>query len=165
MAGRKAMPVNLLLVNGNKNRIPKAEIDARRKAEERIKPKADKVKAPKQLSASTKRIFNRLAQELQATELITNVDVEPLALYCWAYTQWETLSQGHPAFDEIGDPKVDANGNQIIEYDYKNIDILFKQIKSMGAEFGFTPASRAKLAMPSDDKPKLTAEQQMFGDV
>jgi hypothetical protein len=39
--GRKAMPIDLLLIQGNKNRLTKSEIENRKSAEAKLKPKAD----------------------------------------------------------------------------------------------------------------------------
>jgi P27 family predicted phage terminase small subunit len=151
--GRKAMPIDLLLLQGNKNRLTKDEIKARKETEEKIKPKSDKIKPPKKLSVAAKTMFNQLVQELQITGLITNVDIYQLAMYCRAYTRWEELCEGEEQEDGT------------IIYDEKKIDLLFKQVKSMGAEYGFTPSSRAKLAMPREEEklPSNEAERR-FGD-
>ncbi len=151
--GRKAMPIDLLLIQGNKNKLTKEEIKARKEAEAKIKPKADKIKPPKKMSSASKKMFNQLARELQITELITNVDVYQLAMYCRAYTRWEELCAGEEQEDGT------------IIYDEKKIDILFKQVKSMGTEYGFTPSSRAKLAMPKDEEKPKSTEEKMFGDI
>lgn len=156
MAGRKAMPIELLLVKGKKN-LTKQEIDARRKAENKIRPNADKVRPPAWLSPEAKREFKKLAVELQQTELITNVDVNQLAIYCRAYARYVELQNGTIEENE--------EGEEIRLYDEKQIDILFKQLKAMSAEFGFTPSSRAKIAIPKEPEKEKTPDEIMFGDV
>jgi P27 family predicted phage terminase small subunit len=163
--GRKAMPIELLLINGNKNRLTKSEIESRRKAENAIKPASNNIKPPTWLNATAKKEFKKLAAELSTVDLITNVDVNQLAIYCRTYARYIEMQKGIPELDEYGDPKLDENGNMIIVYDEKQIDILYKQLKGMAAEFGFTPSSRAKLAIKKeDDKPK-SEEEKLFGDV
>lgn len=154
MPGRKAMPIELLLINGNKNKLTKEEIEARRKAEAAIKPNANAVRPPSWLNATAKREFKKLASELLQTELITNVDVNQLAMYCSAMARYIEMQKGIEN-EETGE----------IEIDEKKLDILFKQLKAMAAEFGFTPSSRAKLAMPKEPEKKKTKEEELFGDV
>lgn len=158
MAGRRAKPIELLLVNGNKNKLTKEEIEARRKAEAKIKPNNNQVKPPSWLDPVAKKEFRKLSNELLQTELITNVDVNQLAMYCSALSRFIELQKGEEIEDELtGDVKV--------IYDEKKIDILFKQLKAMAAEFGFTPGSRAKIAMPKPEEKKKTEEEEKFGNV
>ena len=146
MSGRKAMPVELLLLNGNKNRLTKKEIEARKTAEEKMKMKADQVRPPSWLSAPAKREFKRLAAELKEIDLIANVDLNQLAVYCRAYARYVELQK-----EDIPNEKT--------------LDTLFKQMKSIATEFGFTPSSRAKLAMPKEEEKPQSSEEKMFGDV
>lgn len=165
MGGRRAMPIDLLLINGNKNKLTKSEIDQRKKAEAKIKPSTDKVRPPSWLSAAGKREFRKLVMELQQTELITNVDVNQLAAYCRVYERYVELQAGTPAVDEIGDPKLDEEGNPIIEYNEKAIDTYLKHLKTLAVEFGLTPSARAKIAMPKKEEKEKSTEEQMFGEV
>jgi P27 family predicted phage terminase small subunit len=152
--GRKAMPIDLLLIQGNKNKLTKKEIESRKAAEEKLKPKTDKIKPPTWLSPLAKREFKKLAAELNEIGLITNVDVNQLAVYCRAYARFIEIQKGNE------DPET---GETIT--DEKTLDTLFKQLKSMAIEFGFTPSSRAKLAMPKEEEKEKTPEEKMFGDV
>jgi P27 family predicted phage terminase small subunit len=153
MAGRKAMPIDLLLIKGNKN-FTKKEIEARKAAEAKLKPKADNIKPPSWLSSLAKREFKRLAAEMQAIDLMTNVDVNQLAVYCRAYARYIELQDG----------KEDLETGEVLT-DEKTLDTLYKQLKSMAIEFGFTPSSRAKLAMPKEEEKEKTPEEKMFGDI
>lgn len=162
--GRKALPIELLLVKGNKN-LTKAEIDARRKAEAKIKPNADNIKPPSWLSAAGKREFRKLVLELQQTELITNVDVNQLAAYCRIYERYIELQKGTPSIDEDGQAVLDDNGDPVIEYNDKSIDNHLKQLKAYASEFGLTPASRAKIAIPKPEEKEKTPEEIQFGNV
>lgn len=138
------MPIDLLLVQGNKNKLTKKEIEARKKAEEKIKPNADKIKAPAFLSRTAKLDFNKLAAELQQTEVLTNVDVDLLGWYCWANDYLKT---------------------KLNELSINEIDKLMNRIKSIAVEYGLTPASRAKLAMPKEEEKEQSTEEKLFGDV
>lgn len=146
MGGRKAKPIMLQLLEGNKNRLTKSEIEARKAAEAKIKPNADKVTPPSWLSNDAKEIFNKSVEELIQVELITNVDVEQLAVYSRAVAEF-------------------AKESQKDEPDETKLDKLSKQIKSWSIEFGLTPSSRAKLAMPKEEEKEKTVEEQFFGDI
>jgi phage terminase small subunit len=60
-----------------------------------LKPKADNLKPPTWLSALAKREFKRLAAELDGIGLMTNVDVNQLAVYCRAYARYVELQAGN----------------------------------------------------------------------
>lgn len=145
--GRKAMPVELLLLNGNKNKLTKQEIQIRRETEQKLKPKADNIKPPTWLTPLAKSEFKRLSAELNEIGIMSNVDVNQLAVYCRAYGRYIELQSNPDGIDE------------------KTLDTLYKQMKSMAIEFGFTPSSRAKLAMPKEEKKEKTTEEKLFGDV
>jgi phage terminase small subunit len=46
--GRKAMPIDLMLIKGKKN-LTKQEIEERKSTEEALKPRAEKIEAPEWL--------------------------------------------------------------------------------------------------------------------
>jgi P27 family predicted phage terminase small subunit len=85
---------------------------------------------------------------------MTNVDVNQLAVYCRAYARYVELQAGNE------DPET---GEKLT--DEKTLDTLYKQLKSMAIEFGFTPSSRAKLAMPKEEEKEKSTEEKMFGDI
>ena len=144
--GRKAMPIDLLVHKGKKN-LTKKEINKRKTAESRIKPKADKVEPPEWLNGKEKEVFLLTVSEHSDLELITNVDVNQLALYCSEFTRY---------IDER------AKGS---EADPKELNRLSKEIRAWSSEFGFTPSSRAKLAIQKQEEKEISPEEKMFGDV
>lgn len=149
MMGRKAMPVDLLLVKGKKN-LTKREIEERRKAEQKLKANSDKVKPPTFLDAFAKREFRKIVNEAIELDTITNLDVNQLAIYCRTYSRWVELTKKQIEGEFVDD---------------KELDRLFKQIKSMATEFGFTPSSRAKIAMPKTEKEEPSETEKRFGNV
>jgi P27 family predicted phage terminase small subunit len=164
--GRKAMPIQLHLLQGNKNRLTKKEIEQRMEAEERLKPKADKVKPPSWLDPLAKKEFRRIVSELSELGLITNVDIVALAAYCDAYS------------DYVKCTKLIAEEGLMVQYTNKAAETnkvphplltkkkqLHEQMKSLAAEFGLTPAARAKLAMPKQEKKEPDEFERTFGDV
>src|SRR5690606_2563309 len=157
---RKAMPIALHLIDGNKNRLTKAEIEARKAAEQRLRPKDDKVRAPTWLSKEAKKVFNQLVKELADTKLLTNVDVHILALWCDAYV------------DYINCTKIIEQEGLMVEYTNKAAETnkvahplmtkkkqLAEQMRALASEFGLTPAARAKLAIPKDPPKEPTRSE------
>lgn len=164
--GRKAKPITLHVLQGNPNRLTKKEIEARKQAEEKLKPKTDKVKAPKWLSKEAKKEFNRIAKELQEIGLITNVDIDMLAAYCDAYVEYQRCT------------KIIEEEGLMVEYTNKAAETnkvphplltkkkqLFEQMKSIAGEFGLTPSARAKIAIPKQENKEPSELERLFGDV
>lgn len=89
--GRKARPVDVILLDGKKH-LTKAEIEERRAAEARVKPPSDKVYCPRWLDAEGRKEWHRVYSELKALDLLTNVDVSSLACYCDLVSQYIAAS-------------------------------------------------------------------------
>jgi P27 family predicted phage terminase small subunit len=164
--GRNAKPIKLHLLEGNKNRLTKKEVEQRLEAEKKLQPKKDKIKPPTWLDSIAKKEFKRIAGELMELDLLTNVDVNALAAYCDAYS------------DYIKCTKIIQEEGLMVEYTNKAAETnkvphplltkkkqLHEQMKSLAAEFGLTPVARAKLAMPKQEKKEPTPEEKLFGDV
>ncbi|WAH39171.1 phage terminase small subunit P27 family [Alicyclobacillus dauci] len=163
--GRKAIPVHLQLLNGNKNRLTKSEIEKRVEAERSLRPRDDNIKPPPWLNSLAKKEFKRIAKELHDLDLITNIDVNALAAYCDAYA------------DYVECTRIIRSEGLLVEYTNKAAETnkvphplltkkkqLHEQMRSLALEFGLTPSSRAKLAMPKQDGKSKTEEEELFGD-
>ncbi len=140
-----AMPAKsarLSLVNGNKSRYVKAELEKRAKNEEKMKMRADNVKPPEWLSATAKKEFERLAELLLEIELINEADIGILALYCDAYTLYISC-----------DKQIKKHGLWV--GGKPNPFIMRKrdaaaQMRSLASDLGLSPSARAKLAIKAD---------------
>ena len=110
---------HLRLVEGPKSSLTKAEFKEWQEATAALGFNTNKGKPPKWLSALAKQEFRRLAKELLEARLMTNVDVDMLAIYCDAYADYQT----------VDDPR--------------RRKLLFEQMTEVAAEFGFTPYPRA----------------------
>lgn len=164
--GRNAKPVMLQLLEGNKGKYSKAQLQERMEREKSIQPKSDNIKPPTWLSPFAKRIFKRKAKELLEVDLMTNVDVEALARWCDAYDDYVECS------------KIIKEEGLMVEYTNKAAEtnkvphpLLTKkkaaheQMKSLETEFGLTPAARAKLAIQKQEEKEKSEEELMFGDI
>jgi P27 family predicted phage terminase small subunit len=146
--GRQAKPIHLQLLEGNKSHLTKAEIDKRQKAEENISFKSDNIKAPTWLNKEAKKIFSKLVKEFEHNELLANVDVHALSLFCDAYTDYINCSR---MIEEEG---------LMVEYTNKAAETnkvphplltkkkqSFDQMNKIMGEFGLNPVARARLAI------------------
>jgi len=164
--GRSAKPIVLQLLEGNKGKYSKAELQERMNRENAIKPKVNNIKAPNWLSPFAKKEFKKMVKELLEVELVTNVDVNALALYCDAYDNYVECT------------RIIQEEGLMVEYTNKAAETnkvphplltkqkgLFEQMKSLSTEFGLTPAARAKIAIPKPVEKELSKEEKEFGDV
>lgn len=164
--GRKAKPVKLHVVNGNKAKLSKAELEARAAKEARLKVGTDAVRPPGWLSKEGKKEFRRLAKELKAVDLISNLDVDMLAAYCDAYAKYQECTE-IIATDGLQVPYTNKAGetNLIPHQLLTKKKQLFDQMKYIAAEFGLTPSARAKLAIPREEEKEETDFERLFGGV
>ncbi|MEH7150977.1 phage terminase small subunit P27 family [Bacillus thuringiensis] len=162
--GRKAKPIHLHILEGNTNRLTREEIKQRLESEKRWKAKSDKVKPPTWLDAVAKKEFRRIAGELLALEVMTNIDVNALALYCDAYADYMACT------------KMVQEEGLLVEYTNKAAETnkvphplltkkkqLHEQMKAIGVDFGFTPSARARIVMPRAKKGAQTTVEKEFG--
>lgn len=145
---RRPMPVHLHIVNENKAHLSKDELERRKKAEESLQFKNDKIKPPQWLSDDAKRIFKKLIKEFEHNNLLTNVDVTSLAIYSDLYNDYIYCSK---LIEEEG---------MMVEYTNKAAETnkvphplltkkkqSFESMNKIASEFGLSPVARAKLAL------------------
>lgn len=136
---RKPESTRVLLLKGKKH-LTKAEIEARLEAESLLRIDSDKVKCPSWLDDEAKKEWRRLVPELKSLELLTNVDVTSLAIYCDAVSKY-----------------ISAPDDARLKW--------AQVIRQYLAEFGLSPSARLKLRPPEKkEKPKSEFDKK-FGDV
>ena len=162
MAGQR-QPIDLLVAKGKKH-LTKAEIEERQRTE--VKAAADKVTAPAYLSESQKKTFKKIAKELRAIDLISNLDVDALARLVIAqdkYTEVTEALERQPIMIEIEVPTggKDCFGNpqyvrkMVVNGEVERLALLqdryFKQCRQGASDFGLTVSSRCRLTVPKAD--------------
>lgn len=154
MAGRRGQPVDLVVLKG-KSHITKAEIEARKEAESALQPKKNNVACPEWLDDIGKAEWERVAKELKALNLLTNVDVTALAIYC------DSVSRYREATEKIREEgytvtRTTRSGDEIeVTSPYVSAATKYAQIISRYlAEFGLSPGARVKLTLPKVKKQK-----------
>ncbi|MNB98316.1 Phage terminase, small subunit [compost metagenome] len=146
-----------VLQSNNRSHLTKAEIEQRKAQEEAVKPKADKIKPPTWLkSIVARKEFKRISSELQEINLISNLDVDLLAMYCQAYAQYQQViseMDGQPLsvtkYDKYERPYLVENPLIKIQLKYSD------EMKKIASQMGLSINSRLKLTVPTpkNDKP------------
>lgn len=159
---RQAVPIAL-----NQKKMAREERQRREKAEERLRTGTDKVKPPKWLTPEGKKEFRRLAKLLLEVDLVTNADVDMLAVLANTIV---TYQEADAAIREQG-----LTVTECTRYGEKEVAHpllaqrrqLADQIRALAGEFGLTPSARARLAMhlPKEEAKEPTAFEQLFGNV
>jgi P27 family predicted phage terminase small subunit len=143
-------PVELVIAKGKKH-LTQAEISERRATE--VKAPATKVTPPRYLPDALKKEFRKVAKELLAIGIISNLDVEALARFIVAQKMYTDLTLAI-----LGDTYLlrdkDVLGNQ---------DKLFKQCRAAASDLGLTISSRCKLIMPKPVKEEKPNKFTRFG--
>ena len=134
-----AKSAKLTLLAGNKSRHVKAELEKRAANEEKMKMRAENIKPPSWLSATTKKEFVRLAELLSSIDLINEADIGHLALYCDAYAEYLSCKR---EIRKVG-KWVDGKPNPF----YIRKKDAAAQMRSLASDLGLSPAARARLAI------------------
>lgn len=161
--GRKAQPVLSLVAKGSSH-LTKEEVQRRLAGEQAVKPKADNVKPPAWLNAAGKRLFKSIVEDLRELDLLTNVDVHPLAVYCDAVIRYAEASK---AVDKEGQTVLHTNKggatNEVRNPNVQNMEGWARIIRQYAAEFGFTLSARAGLGLNNAEKKPKDPFAERFG--
>jgi P27 family predicted phage terminase small subunit len=112
--------------------------------------------------------WRRIAPELHALGLLTVIDMFPLAAYCEAYGRWARATR-ILAMAAAGDPingglLVDNGRGRQVEGPLLHIaERAAADMMKYAAQFGFTPASRTRVAGPAAERPKSKFEGLLAG--
>jgi P27 family predicted phage terminase small subunit len=151
-AGRKPIPTEIKILNGNPGRRPLNTNE----------PKPDKAlpKAPAMLSKDAKREWRKMSKRLYHLGLLTEIDVDALAILCQTWSNW---CETERAIQKVGKVLVKPDGTL-----YKNpmvgMSVAYaSQMKALIVEFGMTPSSRTKIKVEEINKEKTLAEMLFDG--
>lgn len=153
MAGTR-QPTELLLLKGKKH-LTKSEIEERKDKE--VKAKNDNIEPPSYLPDNLKNQFNKIANELLAIKIMSNLDCEALARFIVSEYQYQKVVK-----------KAIKTG--IDNEKYYDLLIfqekLFKMCRQSASDLGLTISSRCKLVIPRKEENKeLTEEEKLFGGI
>ncbi|MDQ9130319.1 phage terminase small subunit P27 family [Serratia fonticola] len=152
MSGPPKTPAHLRLVRGNpsKRAINKNE----------PKPPSGVPPTPKHFDKQGKYWFKRMAEELDALGVMSQLDGRALELLVEAYTEYrhhcDTLDREGYTYavysEDDGDERKDREIRMIKPHPAAMMKAdAWKRIRAMLAEFGMTPASRSKVNATAPD--------------
>ena len=144
MRGRRPKPTRLKLLEGNPGKRPLNE-------DEPI-PEIAVPQCPAELGEVAKREWDRLVGELVTLRLLTNLDRAALAAYCGAYALWAEAMEAIQKFGTmIKSPTGYPVQSPYLAIANRQAEIMMR----IASEFGFPPASRSRIATPSEAEPSL----------
>lgn len=152
MAGQK-QPIELVIAKGKKH-LTKAEIEQRKNSE--VKAPSDKVKPPSNLTKEEKKEFKKIATDLIALDIMSNLDCNSLAMYIRSYSNYTKMSDKLVTMDPLKDFD-EYNRLSILEDRYS------KQCRSHAIDLGLTISSRCKLVVPKPPEEKKKNKFSKFG--
>lgn len=140
---QNAKSAMLHIIEGNPNNKTKAELSRRKNNEERLKGSANNIDPPSWLNTGAKKEFLRITELFKPTEVLTEADINVLAIYCdtlMDYKSYNTQIKKHGRF-----PK--GRVNPAIREKQKTADLLNKYANQLG----LTPSARASMAIGMKD--------------
>lgn len=139
--GRPVKPTALKILDGNPGKRPlhkEAEL-----------PPMPNLRPPTWLLPDAKKEWRRLAPALQAQGLLTTGDTQAFAGYCQAYARWKEAEEWistHSAWFRTQSGYM----QQVPQVSIANNSL--KTMQSLAAEFGLTPAARARISGNTGEK-------------
>jgi len=144
MRGRRPKPTRLKMLTGNPGK--------RRLNEDEPRPNPNIPECPPELGPVARTEWDRLVDELAVLRMLTNLDRAALAAYCGAYALWaEATVQLQKYGAMIKSPTGFPIQSPYLSIVNRQAEIMMR----IASEFGFTPASRSRIATPAKSGPSL----------
>lgn len=137
MPGPPPKPSALKRLEGNPGRRPLNEREATTRKR--------KPKMPAYLTGDEQAEWRRITRELAAMRLLTSADADAIAMYCQVAVRYRKAS------DEVardGLTVLTPNGYPVINPALSIVNKCIQQMHRLLTEFGMTPASRSRIAVP-----------------
>lgn len=139
-SGRKALPRNVHLIQGNRSKKSAAELGAD------LRPPAGVPEPPDHLTSDALAEWRRVVPLLEAMGIIAEIYRAPLAVYCQA---WGRHVHAERKLAELGDPALVSttpSGYQQIGVWLQVSNRAAEQMKTFAAEFGMTPSAISRVS-------------------
>lgn len=142
MRGRKPLPSNVHVLNGNPGKRPLKDTVEEKFSSEVPEP-------PTVLEGEALAEWNRVVPQLQEAGILKKIDRTALATYCLCFARWLDAEQ---KVKEMGCFARTATGYTVINPYFKIIEKSIEQMKSLMSEFGMTPSSRVRIRPGSPEE-------------
>ena len=142
MRGRRPKPTRLKALTGSPGKRPLNSAE--------LNPQPAVPECPPELGPVARREWDRLADELGALRLLTNLDRAALAAYCGAYSLWAEATEAIQKYGTmIKSPSGYPTQSPYVAIANRQAEIMMR----IASEFGFTPASRSRISTPDPEEP------------
>ena len=139
---RKAVAVSM-------GKIGKDNIRKRQEQEAKLKLDRDSLKPPAFLSVSAAKEFIRVVDEAEKIDLLDNLDLSILAIYCNAYSQYIEIND--QMRKEKFEYKYVTDGGRVSPL-VNAQDKIIKQIMTCSSKLGLATTDRLKLIVPKKEE-------------
>ncbi len=149
MAGRTKKVIEL-----SKRNISNKEKKSRTEQEKKLKLGREQLKAPEWLPELGKKEFERIVKETETINLLDNLDLGFLAIYCNAYSSYTEvtsmiLERGYLGIRTTANDKYETvHPLLVVQEKY------IKQIMQCSTKLGLATTDRLKLIVPTKEDPK-----------
>ena len=144
MRGRKPIP------NAIKRKLGNGRVDSGgRRIPDEPQPPPGAPPMPRSLDGRAKQAWIMFTSELAAMDLLTRADAAALQILC---ETWAQLQEAAENLQTTGIVIKWPNGQPGASPYFKTYHDAAKLVKAMLAEFGLTPSSRSRFAMPLKDQ-------------
>ncbi|KAA1140634.1 phage terminase small subunit P27 family [Citrobacter portucalensis] len=158
MSGPPKTPTHLRLVRGNPSKRPINKNEPQ--------PPKGVPPVPKHFDKQGKYWFKRMAEELDAIGVISQLDARALELLVEAYTEYrhhcETLDREGYTYAVYSDDADEGKEREIRMIKPHPAAMMkadaWKRLRAMLAEFGMTPSSRSKVSKDKPDDDDLLSQ-------
>lgn len=142
----------LHILEGNPNNLTKKELYRRKKNEDSLQISAAHISPPAWLSVSAKKEFNLLKALFSETTLLTDADVNLMAVYCDTLIDYQAAVRSTQKHRTIK-----GRINPMLREKQKLAPLLEK----LGNELGLSPSARASLAI-NKPEPEEDDDDEFF---
>ena len=151
MRGRKPTPTHIKEIRGNPGKRPVNGREPR--------PAVRAPSCPRELCPAAKKEWRRLARQLLMMRLVTDLDRAILAAYCQAYALWaEAVAAVRKYGAMVKSPSGFPMQSPYVAVANKQAELMIR----IAAEFGFTPSSRSRIAVPPPSLRDLPGAKYLF---
>lgn len=126
------------------------------------KPRVKVPPCPKWLTGEARAEYRRVGRQLVQLRVMTEIDRTALAAYAHQYQKW---LEAEAVVERQGAVLIGEKGGSYINPWQSIANMALKNMRSLLAEFGMTPASRTRVTAAPDETQPATLAEALFAMV
>lgn len=158
VVGRNAKPIDLIMADGNKRHLTKAEIEHRKNTE--IRFGNDKLVCPKHIKNNKNAYakWKELIRLYKDFNFVASGDVGMLGRYCMAYSEYLDLIERRAIINQLS---INIEEHYFIEKELKDAEVPEKRIEKMIEKYEFILSIGGLIALDKAINAKMDALVKM----